>query len=184
MQDTRVARRYATAMFETARKYDVVQAVEDDLMTFERLLQKDVSFRHFFIAPYTSRAEKVATLEKIFSDRMTALTMQLIRVMLDKGREREIESVHAEFAKHRRAAEGVVHAVVTSAEPLSDQQRASLLAKLEATQGKKFEANFEVDPRVIGGVKVAFGSYVLDGTVRGALSKLRDQLRHDVLKQA
>jgi F-type H+-transporting ATPase subunit delta len=171
-------------MFETARKYDVVQAVEDDLATFERLLQNDASFRHFFIAPYTSRAEKVATLEKIFSDRMTALTMQLIRVMLDKGREREIEAVHSEFAKLRRAAEGVIHATVTSAEPLSDKQQKALLAKLESTQGKKFEATFEIDSRVIGGVKVSFGSYVLDGTVRGTLSKLRDQFRHDVLKQA
>jgi F-type H+-transporting ATPase subunit delta len=184
VHDNRVARRYATAMFETARKYDVVQAVEDDLATFERLLQNDATFRHFFIAPYTSRSEKIATLERIFSDRMTALTMQLIRVMLDKGREREIEAVHSEFAKLRRAAEGVVHATVTSAMALSDQQRSALLAKLEATQGKKFEASFEVDPRLIGGVKVSFESFVLDGTVRGALSKLRAQLRHDVLKQA
>ena len=184
MQDTRVARRYAQAMFETARKYDVVQAVEDDLATFERLLGSDATFRHFFIAPYTSRTEKVETLERIFSDRMTALTMQLIRVMLEKGREREIEAVHVEFAKLRRAAEGVVYAIVTSAMPLSDPQRTALLAKLEQTQGKKFEASFEVDPRVIGGVKVAFGSLVLDGTVRGSLSRLRDQLRHDLLKQA
>ncbi len=184
MQDNRVARRYAQALFDTARKYDVVQAVEEDLAAFGNLLDKDAEFRHFFIAPYTSRSEKVAIVEKIFSDRITALSMQLIRVMLEKGREREIQGVRTQFAQLRRDQEGIVHATVTSSVILSDTQRSALLAKLEATQGKKFEADFEVDPRVMGGVKVAYGSYVLDGTIRGNLNKLRDKLRHDLLKQA
>lgn len=184
MEDTRAARRYATALFEAARQYDVVQAVLDDLAAFEGLLQREEGFRRFFLSPHASRPEKAAMLEKVFSDRMTALTMQLIRVMLAKSRETEIEAVRSEFIKLYQAAEGIVQAVVTSAVPLNEQQKSALLARLEATQGKKFEADFQVDPHVMGGVKVAFGSDVLDGTVRGALDRLRDQLRHDVLKQA
>jgi F-type H+-transporting ATPase subunit delta len=183
LQDHRVAKRYALALFETARKYDIVSAVEADLGAFTGLIEKDPEFRFFFVAPYTSRQEKVAIVEKIFSDRITALTMQLIRVMLEKGREREIQGVSLEFANLRRAHDGIVHATVTSATELTAKQKSSLIARLEATQGKKFEADFEIDPRLMGGVKVAFGSYVLDGSVRGNLGKLRDQLRHDLLKQ-
>ena len=184
MEDHRVARRYAQALFEIARKNDIVQAVEDDLAAFSKLLKNDAEFRHFFVAPYTSRSEKIEIVDKIFSDRITALTLQLIRVMLEKGRERETQGVETAFANLRREQEGVVHATVTSVIELTDKQKSALLAKLEATQGKKFEADFEIDPRLLGGVKVAYGSYVLDGSVRGALDRLRDNLRHDVLKQA
>jgi F-type H+-transporting ATPase subunit delta len=184
VEDTRVARRYATALFQAAKQYDVVQAVLDDLASFEGLLNREDSFRRFFQSPSTSREEKLETLEKVFSDRITALTMQLIRVMLQKGREHEIQAVRAEFVKLHQAAEGIVQAVVTSAIAMDEKQKKALLAKLEATQGKKFDADFQIDPNMMGGIKVAFGSNVLDGTVRGALSRLRDQLRHDVLKQA
>ncbi|HWD37514.1 MAG TPA: ATP synthase F1 subunit delta, partial [Fimbriimonas sp.] len=148
MQDNRVARRYAQALYETAVKYGTVGSIEDDLTALGNLLEQDKGFRHFFLAPSTSRAEKLKIVEKLFSDRVTAITMQLIRVMLEKGRETEVEGVRSEFSRLRRDAEGIVFATVTSAVALTDKQRSSLLSKLEATQGKKFEAQFEVDPHV------------------------------------
>ena len=184
MEDTRVARRYATALFQTAQRYDVVQAVEEDLGAFERLVENDSQFRHFFIAPYTSRQQKIEIVDKIFNDRITALTLQLIKVMLEKGRERELRSVLSEFQRLRREHADIVHVTVTSAAELDATQRKQLINRLELKLGKKLEADFDIDHRLIGGVKVAYGSYVLDGTVRGALSRLQDTLRHDVLKQA
>jgi F-type H+-transporting ATPase subunit delta len=184
VHDTRVARRYAQALFDTAVKYDVVQSVEDDLGAFHSLLERPGEFRHFFIAPYSSRTEKIEFLDRTLGDRITALTLQLLRVMLEKGRERELQSVRTEFLRLRRDKEGVTLAVVTSAVVLDANQRSSLCDKLEKSFGHRVEAEFQCDPRLLGGIKVAYGSYVLDGTVKGALSRLRDVLRHDVLKQA
>jgi F-type H+-transporting ATPase subunit delta len=39
------------------------------------------------------------------------------------------------------------------------------------------------DASLIGGVKVAYENFVLDGTARGALNKMREKLRYDLLKQ-
>jgi F-type H+-transporting ATPase subunit delta len=183
MADQRVGRRYARALFLTAKQYDVVASVEDDLNTIVHLLDSDESFNDFVTAPYTGREEKIATIDRIFSDRVTAVTMQLLRVMLEKRREEEIRTVRAEFISLRRADEGVVHAIVTTAELLPNDQRTALLKKLETTIGKKVESEFRVDPLLIGGIRVAYGNYVLDGSIRGALSSLRDKLRHDLLKQ-
>jgi F-type H+-transporting ATPase subunit delta len=184
MKDGRVARRYAQALFETAQKYDVVKSVEEDLNAIDSLLENDKEFRNFFLAPHTGRAEKVAIAEKLFSDRVTAVSMQLLRLMLEKGREAEVQSVREEFSKLRRELENSTLATVTSATALDANQKRELLDQLAKANGKKFEAEFFVDPRLIGGVRVAFESYVLDGSVRGALAALREKLRHDVLKQA
>jgi F-type H+-transporting ATPase subunit delta len=35
----------------------------------------------------------------------------------------------------------------------------------------------------MGGIRVAYGNFVLDGSVRGALDRLKDRLIYDVLKQ-
>src|SRR4051812_31778499 len=99
--DSRIGKRYASALFSTASRYDVVQAVEDDLNFIVGLMARDRGFRDFLLAPYTSREEKVKIIERIFSDRTTALTMQVLRVMLEKRRETEIESVRDEFVTLR-----------------------------------------------------------------------------------
>jgi F-type H+-transporting ATPase subunit delta len=184
MHDARIARRYAQALFATALKFDVVRAVEDDLEAISRLMETDKSFRDFIMAPYTSREEKARIAEKVFGDRITALTMQVLRVMLEKRREPELPLVRDEFTELRRRHENVVHALVTSAKELDGTQRTALVAKLQASLGKTVEADFEVDPSLLGGLKVAYENNVLDGTVRGALQKLRERLRYDLLKQS
>lgn len=183
MTDRRVARRYSQALFATALKYDVVKSVEDDLNSIVGLLENDEEFREFIIAPYTGRDQKITIVVKMFSDRVTALTMQVLRVMLEKRREEEIIGVRDEYVTLRREHEGVVFAIVSSAYEIDEQQKTALLAKLEQTIGNKVEAEFKLEPNLIGGIRVAYGNYILDGSVRGALSSLRDKLRHDLLKQ-
>ncbi|HWA83662.1 MAG TPA: ATP synthase F1 subunit delta [Fimbriimonadaceae bacterium] len=181
--DARIGKRYAQALFSTAQRHDVVQAVEDDLDAIVGLMQRDKAFKDFLLAPYTSRDEKVKIIERIFSDRVTALTMQVLRVMLEKRREGEFDAVYTEFVNLRRAATDTIHVSVSSAEALDDKQKKALVAKIEKTAGKRVEADFFVEPALIGGIKVAYENFVLDGSLKGGLARLRDSLKHDLLKQ-
>lgn len=181
--DARIGKRYAQALFTTAQRYDVVKSVEDDLDAIIGIMERDKGFRDFILAPYTSREEKVKIIERIFSDRITALTMQVLRVMLEKRREGEIAAVHSEYVNLRRAATETIHVTVSSAETLDDKQKKALVAKIEKTAGKYVEADFVIDPNLIGGIKVAYENFVLDGTLKGGLARLRDSLKHDLLKQ-
>lgn len=183
MQDNRVARRYARALFATALKYDIVNSVEDDLANIDAVLFNDPEFRYFLSVPNTSRDEKMRILERVFSDRVTALTLQVLRVMLEKRREREIPQVRREFVALRREYQGIVHVTVTSAEVMAEDQRQSLIARLGELLGKKIESDFQIEPSLIGGVRVSYQNYVLDGSARGALSKLRERLKYDLLKR-
>ena len=183
MQDNRIGRRYAQALFTTAQKYDVVSAVESDLNAITAALDADKAFRDFLLAPYSSREEKTQILDRLFSDRITALTMQVLRVMLEKRREQEIPAVQREFVDLRRAADGIVLANVTTASALDESQKKALIAMLQRSLGKTVEAEYKVDPRLIGGVRVTYDTFVIDGSVRGALNQLKERLRHDLLKQ-
>jgi F-type H+-transporting ATPase subunit delta len=184
MADSKAGKRYAQALFNTALKYDVVKSVEEDLAGITSLLANDEQFRDFLISPYVGREEKLGIAERLFSDRVTALTMQVLRIMLEKRREEDIPSVREEFVRLRREHEGVVFAVVTSAEALEADQRQALETKLSSSSGRRVEAEYRIDPHLIGGVRVAFGNHVMDGTLKGTLRRLRERLTYDLLKQA
>jgi F-type H+-transporting ATPase subunit delta len=183
MADAKVAKRYACALFGAAKAADVVTAVEADLNAVANQIANDERFREFLLAPYVAREDKAKILDKIFSDRVTALTMSALRLMLQKRREEDLVHVRDEFVVLRREYQKKVFVLVSSAEILSDTQRTQIEQKLEKLTGEDIEPEFRVDPTLVGGVKVQYGDYVLDGTIRGALRRLRDRLRIDVLKQ-
>lgn len=182
MTDSRVARRYALALFQAATSANLIGAVESDLNTIVHSYTLDPRFGVFLSAPH-SRKDKEDLLGTVFGDNVTSLTMQVLRIMLEKGRENEIEAVRLEYVALRRKHEGVVLATVTTALPLEEDLKLALVAKLEKSLGAKIETEYKVDPDLIGGIRVAYGDYVLDGSARGSLRLIREKLRYDVLKQ-
>jgi F-type H+-transporting ATPase subunit delta len=183
MEDSRIARRYAQALFGLAEAQNLIPSVEDDLAAISGIYRTDSGFRTFMEAPITSREKKLEIVSKLFGDRVTAVTLQALRVIIEKGRERDVPAIYDQFVQLRRTREGVVAVEVTSALPLDEGQKTAILEKIAHVLGKRVEPTFHLDPHLVGGVKVAYDNYVLDGTVRGAFSKLREKLRYELLKQ-
>ncbi len=182
--DVRVARRYAEALFSVAKQAGTVQAVEEDLNGVVSLVENDPNFRMLIHAPTYDRKFKLEVLEKAFSDRVTALTMQILRILVQKRREGELTALRNEFVRIRRIDGNTLRVQVTSAEPITDDQKKRLIDKLSQQLGKSIEPEFDVEPSLIAGIRVSYDNYVLDGSVKGALSRLRESLKRDLLKQA
>lgn len=182
--DFRVARRYARALFAAARKEGIVHPVEQDLDGIFAAMQHKEGFRRFFMSPEANRDDKLSLVEQVFSDRVTALTMSLLRLLLAKRREQELDLVRLEYAKLRWEHENITHAVIESARPLASEQQDAVVAKVQSLTGKTVDPEFHVRADLIGGVRVTYENNVLDGTVRGSLTRLRETLVYDVLKQA
>jgi F-type H+-transporting ATPase subunit delta len=181
--ERRIASRYARALFQAARKLNVVASVGDDLEAIGTILLHDERLRGFVASPNVPRQEKLRLLERVFGDRVTALTMQALRLMLAKRRENLIGHMSEEYANLRRDHENILHCLVVSAAPLSAAERQAIVRRIAQATGKTIEAEFDLDPALIGGVQVRYGDYVLDGTLRGGLDRLRERLHYDFLKK-
>jgi len=71
---------------------------------------------------------------------------------------------------------GVVQVNVSSASDLSKAERESVAARFRELTGKQVEIKFRVDSELLGGVLAQIGSTVYDGSVRGNLARIREQL--------
>jgi F-type H+-transporting ATPase subunit delta len=69
-----------------------------------------------------------------------------------------------------------VRAVVTSAVPLTAKEKQAILQRLQGRFSELMEAEFIVDPAVVGGVRARVGDRLIDDTVAGKLSALREAL--------
>jgi F-type H+-transporting ATPase subunit delta len=77
------------------------------------------------------------------------------------------------LAQHR----GEMTAEVTSAHPLSDEQVASLKAKLKSQLGRDVKVDLNLDPAILGGLIVKVGSRLIDGSIRTKLNTLANAMK-------
>jgi F-type H+-transporting ATPase subunit delta len=87
----------------------------------------------------------------------------------------EISTLYGEL---KNAHEGSRNAVVSSAFPLSDEQVAILVGDLQNKFGCNIKATVELDPELIGGVRIALGDQVIDASVRGKLAAMAVSLKN------
>jgi F-type H+-transporting ATPase subunit delta len=65
---------------------------------------------------------------------------------------------------------------VTSAVPLTDEERAAIQARLTARFGADLAFDFLVDPEILGGVVVRVGDVVIDDSLSARLATMRQKL--------
>lgn len=184
MTDSRIAKRYARALFQASLKDGSMANVDSDLSAIADAFRNSDAIRTFFSKPSTSDAQKLSLLEKALGGKSSPLTLDFLKLLIKKRRDSELSLVRMEFAELRREHENVTRAVVTSAEELSDDQKKKIVDVVAKKIGRKVESEFHVDPSLLGGVKVAYDNFVLDGTVRGDLNRIRERMLYDLLKQA
>ncbi len=134
--------------------------------------------RRVWDAPSIPAEQKHAVLDALLQ-KMGPAPRQLrnfIAVLIDHGRVGLLAEIAAQFENEWNQRMGRVRAEVTSARPLSQGEKAEMAARLTAMTGKDVAASYQVDEQLLGGAVVRIGSTVYDGSVRGQLQRIKQQL--------
>ena len=96
----------------------------------------------------------------------------LVHVLIENGRLALLPEIRAIYEELKNEREGVMEAVITSAQPLESGQLSALVAELERRFGRKISPQVRVDANLIGGARMQVGDEVIDGSVRGKLAAM------------
>ncbi|MBV6502276.1 MAG: ATP synthase subunit delta [Fimbriimonadales bacterium] len=182
--DPQAAVRYARALLAAAQSSNSVTEAADDLEAIKVILDNRPELRKLLESPKVSRDRKRELIDKLFADRARPVTLKLLRLLVEKRREAELPLVHREFVRLKEESENKLRVHITSAVELKREELDALITKLSAQTGKTILPEVRVDPSLIGGIAVRFGDSVIDGSISGALRRLRERLVIEVLKQA
>ena len=170
-----VDRVYANALFEAARDQNKLEQVGEQLAQLVEAEGKVPELRELLRNPQLDPRARRAALDDVLAG-SDDLLRNFLLVLADKGRAGQLEEIAKEFERLVAEHEGVVHAELTTAVELSDDEAGKLLQQIEQASGRKVEASRSVDPDLIGGIVLQVGSHRLDASVRGRLERLRRQL--------
>jgi F-type H+-transporting ATPase subunit delta len=177
-----LARRYAKALLELAPSPAARDKYADDLAAFADVTRlRDGAGLQVLTALTLDRfpvAQRRALLDALAGRLGTDPQVRKFLVLvLQRGRLDGIVQIARAYRTLADQAAGRLRGVVTSAQPLPPDRVAALTSALAAATGKQIALTTAVDPALIGGVTTQVGSYLIDGSVRTALARMRSALR-------
>jgi F-type H+-transporting ATPase subunit delta len=96
-----------------------------------------------------------------------------LRTVIDNGRLSALPEIASQFRALKNAKTGSSDAVVYSAFAIDGAALAELAVTLEKRFGRKLNVQVEIEPALIGGVRVVVGDEVLDTSVKARLEQMK-----------
>ncbi|CAM3781704.1 F0F1 ATP synthase subunit delta [Roseateles saccharophilus] len=166
-----IARPYAEALFQVAKSQDLA-AWGRQLDALAQVAQ-DADLRQFADHPKAQPAQVVAVMTAAAKQTLAAGVQNLLQAVVENGRLAALPEIVAQYHVLANAASGVSDAQIYSAFEINGAQLAELKASLEKRFGRKLDTHVQLEPGLIGGVRVVVGDEVLDTSVKARLERMK-----------
>jgi F-type H+-transporting ATPase subunit delta len=171
MPSEKLARRYATAVFQLAQDAGSVKKIQSDLHTVADSIKEDDRVRRFFRSPVVDRKEKDAIFAQAFAG-LDPIVLHTVLLLIRKRREAIVDELVAQYDILERDSRHAQPLQITTARPLADTEINAIVARLSQAFHATFDVVQSVDPSLIGGVRITMGDTMADGTVSGRLDDI------------
>lgn len=173
-----IAGRYARAFAEVTaeHKMDADKTIQE-LEQLSALFQDSHELHNVFLNPAVPHQQKIKLLDAIIKTMDGGRQLRnFMAVLIDHRRIGQIGEITREFREQMDERMGIADAQVNSARELTAGEKKTLEVQLAEVTGKKIRAHYAEDPALLGGAVVRIGSTIYDGSVRGQLQKIKQQI--------
>jgi len=171
---TGLAGRYATALYELADEAKALDAVAADLKTLKGLVAESADLRRLVTSPLVPREQQAkAVLALVEKAGVSDITRRFVGTVARNRRLASLVQIVDGFMALLAAHRGEITAEVTSAKALSQPQAEAVGNALRTAIGKKVSVQLNVDPKLLGGLKVKVGSRLIDASLASKLQRLQ-----------
>ncbi len=166
-----LARPYADALFQVAIKGDLEQVTaEVDALA---AIAADAQLRQFADNPMVTAEQVMDVVSAAAQAPLSDTAKNLLSTVIANGRLTVLPEIVSQFHVLVNERSGVSDAQVFSAFAIDAEQLEALVATLEKRFGRKLNATVQVEPALIGGIRVVVGDEVLDTSVKARLEQMK-----------
>jgi len=172
------ASRYARAFADAVEGAKLDAAVVDrQLDDFAFAWNESPELRQLFENPVFPAGQKIGVLDKL-NERigLSQLVRNFLAVLIDHDRIAAFNEVVFEYRREMDRRRGIFEVEILSARQLGEEERKELESRVGELAGGQVKATYREDKALLGGAIVTIGSTVYDGSIRGRLDQLKEEL--------
>ncbi len=175
---SKIASTYATALYAAADGKHCTEKVWKDVANLADMIAENKEWIAFIANPIASEQDKKDILQTIGKElKLDEETKNWLEVIWENGRFNDFSAIVDEFKHVYYRKNNVVEVEVNTVKTLSSYQNEKLRKNLEKMLNKKVVVTYQVMPELIGGLRIKFGSEMIDNSVLSKLNRLENEMK-------
>lgn len=164
-----IARPYAEALFQASDEADSTAAWLDEMA---QIAAQD-SLLQFANNPKVTADQVFGVMEGVAGSAWPNVAKKFLQVLIENGRLVALPEIAKQYRNLKNNRAGVADAVVYSAFPIQQAELTELASLLEKRFARKLNLSVQLQPELIGGIRVAVGDEVLDTSIQARLEQMK-----------
>lgn len=173
---TEIAKEYAAALFELAEETGGEKEVLQALETIQAAFEENPEYAILLDSPNIPLRERKECIQNAFGKAMPATVLSFTEILCEKGHIDRFCDCAEEYKLLYLEKSGVAAAKIISAVPLTEQEKQTLIQRLQTGQKQTVTAEYEIDESILGGVIVQMDGRIIDGSLRRRLKEIKEGL--------
>ena len=175
---TEVSRRYSKALYKVANEENSEQKIYNEVNNLIDLLISDNKFTKLFSSPLLSSKNQLKLINNLFSDtdkkkiKVSKSVLAFLKILAKNGRLKILLSSLIGFKSLVKSLHQEVNIHLTTALPMDEENVKKIKVILSRKTDKKINIISNVDKKIIGGIILQSGSYLIDASIRNKIVKL------------
>ena len=177
---TETSERYSRALFEVATEANEIDKVETDIKNFQILLNSSFEVKNFIKNP-TQSINTQNEVINILSDKLSFSKnlKNFLLLLIEKRRIFFIKKISESFLRLCSKKRGEIKASLVSSKELSQIELEKISQDLSKSMGSSIKFDYKVDEKLIGGLKLQLGSFMIDTSIKNKLKKYEQTMLED-----
>ena len=171
MKEDLILQKYTRALFEVADEQNALDQTRKDLQRIGSSFHDVPELAEILVSPQAAWTQKVQLAETLTKG-LSSFVVNFVKLVMEKERQFILPHVAGEFQRLLDLRAKRKEAVVTTVIPLPENERQLLEDKLKTLFEEDFVLENDVDPAILGGIKVRMGFTVIDGSVKRKLEEM------------
>ncbi|MBR5109463.1 MAG: ATP synthase F1 subunit delta [Clostridia bacterium] len=173
---TDFGREYGEGLYALCAEEKIERDVLQEMRTLKSVLRENADFIRLLGNMTLSKQERVGIVDAAFKSSVHEYVLSFLKILVERGAAHTFAECADAFEAVYNREHGVVEAQATVAQPLNEDQRKKLVARLEAMTGREVVVKEKIDPSVLGGVLLQMDGKRYDNTVLHRLNAIRQAM--------
>jgi F-type H+-transporting ATPase subunit delta len=176
MNQTKIARRYATALFNFALEQKQQDKVWEDMVQLQLISSQSYDFIRFIKSPVIKVHKKLEVVHALFANNLSVISIKFMEIIIKGRREMVIPAIADQYVELYNESKGIKEVELTSATALDEHTKSQLIRQLTLQTSKQIKLKEKIQPLLIGGFILKMDNKQFDASIQSKLSKLRNEL--------
>ena len=175
--------RYAKAFLDLSVEQENLDSSYRDMVALRSICIQSKDLALLLKSPIVKIDVKLRVFRLIFSNNFSELSMNFLNIIIKKRRESLISEIAQSFINLYKKLNNIDTAIITTAVPISEDLRHSLLNYINDQGNRQIELREVINKDIIGGAIIRIGDKELDSSISTEISELRQTFNKNLYSQ-